>query len=201
MFTSRAEFRLLLRCDNADRRLTPIGLQAGCVGRERAEAFDRRMRSHDEITSVLKARELAPEKALEFSLQLNRDGVRRSAFTVLSYPNIAFADLVKVWPELEGYPKKICAEVENDAKYSVYVELQAQTVLAIRRDGSIKLGDGVNYDEVVGLANEDRIKLKAAQTESLGQAARIEGVTPAALALLLAWTKKKEMMAIAGAQC
>ncbi len=198
MFTSRAEFRLSLRCDNADLRLTPLGIKVGCVGQVRAEAFGRRKHIHGEIISRLRLRELTPEKASEFGIQLNRDGVRRSAMTILSYPNVTFANLVRVWPEFEEYPEKIRDEVEIDAKYSVYVERQTQAALAIRRDEAIKLGDGIDYDQIVGLSNEIRMKLKAAQPESLGQAARIEGVTPAALALLLAWTKKNRKITSVG---
>jgi tRNA uridine 5-carboxymethylaminomethyl modification enzyme len=190
MFTSRAEFRLSLRCDNADLRLTPKGLQLGCIGSTRAANFQARMAALRSLTERLKALEISAREAAGFGIQLNRDGIRRSAFTLLSYPNISFAHLVQIWPDLKAYSERIAEQVEVDAKYSVYVDRQEAAANVIRREERVLLGADFDYERVPGLSNEVRGKLMSIRPETLGQAGRIEGVTPAALALLLAWARK-----------
>jgi tRNA uridine 5-carboxymethylaminomethyl modification enzyme len=190
MFTSRAEFRLSLRCDNADLRLTPKGLELGCIGRERAAYFQARMSELRSVTERLKALEIGAREAARFGIQLNRDGIRRSAYTLLSYPNVAFDDLVKIWPELQASSVKTMEQVEVDAKYSVYIDRQEVAANVIRREERVALGAAFDYERVPGLSNEVRGKLMSVRPENLGQAGRIEGVTPAALALLFSWTKK-----------
>jgi tRNA uridine 5-carboxymethylaminomethyl modification enzyme len=190
MFTSRAEFRLSLRCDNADLRLTPKGIDIGCVGAERAASFEARSRELESLSGLLKSRKIGSREAEGFGLRLNRDGAPRSAFTILSYPHVAFEDLVRIWPELAHYARKTTAQVEIDAKYSVYLERQEMSANAIRREESIRLGADFDYGQIKGLSNEVRAKLTSARPESLSQAGRIEGVTPAALALLLAWVRR-----------
>ncbi len=190
MFTSRAEFRLSLRCDNADLRLTPKGLELGCIGPKRAAHFQARMSELRSLTERMKALEIGSPEAARFGIQLNRDGIRRSAFTLLSYPNVGFGDLVRIWPELTAYSERTAEQVEVDAKYSVYIDRQEVAANVIRREERVVLGADFDYERVPGLSNEVRGKLMAVRPENLGQAGRIEGVTPAALALLLAWTKK-----------
>ena len=190
MFTSRAEFRLSLRCDNADSRLTPRGLELGCISPARAANFQTRMSALQSLTERLKALEIGPREAAGYGIQLNRDGIRRSAFTLLSYPNVRFGDLVEIWPELKAYSDRTADQVEVDAKYSVYVDRQEAAADIIRREERVLLGSNFDYERVPGLSNEVRGKLMSIRPENLGQAGRIEGVTPAALALLLAWTRK-----------
>ncbi|MCI4679936.1 tRNA uridine-5-carboxymethylaminomethyl(34) synthesis enzyme MnmG [Rhodoblastus acidophilus] len=190
MFTSRAEFRLSLRCDNADLRLTPKGIDIGCVSPERAAAFEVRTRELQSLSGSLKSLEIGSREAEGFGIRLNRDGARRTAFTILSYPHVAFEDLVRIWPELDRFDRKTKAQVEVDAKYSVYLERQEMSANAIRREESIRLGADFDYGQIMGLSNEVRAKLTSARPENLSQAGRIEGVTPAALALLLAWVRR-----------
>jgi tRNA uridine 5-carboxymethylaminomethyl modification enzyme len=190
MFTSRAEFRLSLRCDNADLRLTPKGLEFGCIGPERAASFRSRKRERDSLTERLKSLEIGGPEAARFGIQINRDGLKRSAFTMLSYPSLGFDDLIKIWPELNEFSRKAMEQVEVDAKYSVYIDRQDVAASVIRREEQVPLGVDFDYDLVPGLSNEVRGKLSSLRPENLGQAGRIEGVTPAALALLFAWTRK-----------
>jgi tRNA uridine 5-carboxymethylaminomethyl modification enzyme len=190
MFTSRAEFRLSLRCDNADIRLTTQGEEIGCVGVERRRLFFDRLTQLNHLKERLRELNLTPVQAASNDIQINQDGVRRSAFSILSYPNVRFRDLVNIWPDLGSFGAKISNQVEIDAKYAVYLERQASTVSVLKRDESVRLGLELDYDLISGLSNEVRMKLKAVQPDNLGQAGRIEGVTPAALTLILAWVKK-----------
>jgi tRNA uridine 5-carboxymethylaminomethyl modification enzyme len=190
MFTSRAEFRLSLRCDNADLRLTPKGEAIGCVGPARRAQFSERVGQIDQLTKQIQTCTVSPSEAEKFGLQINRDGVRRSAFAVLSYPDVSFDHLLRIWPELNRFSEKVRSQVETDAKYAVYLERQSSAIAAVKRDGAVTLGAAFDYDRVIGLSNEVRAKLKAAMPENLSQAGRIEGVTPAALTLILAWLRK-----------
>ena len=190
MFTSRAEFRLSLRCDNADIRLTKKGEEIGCVGAERSRLFSDRLAQLNHLKERLQELNLTPDEAARHNIQINRDGVRRSAFSILSYPDVRFIDLVNIWPELDCFKVGISDQVETDAKYAVYLERQASAVSVLKRDESVRLGADFDYDIISGLSNEARAKLKAAQPDNLWQAGRIEGVTPAALTLILAWVRK-----------
>ncbi|MGO8737958.1 tRNA uridine-5-carboxymethylaminomethyl(34) synthesis enzyme MnmG [Rhodoblastus sp.] len=190
IFTSRAEFRLSLRCDNADLRLTPKGIELGCISSVRSAHFRARTSELRSLTERLNALEIGAREAAGFGIQINRDGIRRSAFTVLSYPNVSFSDLACIWPELRSYSAKTAEQIEIDAKYSVYIERQEAAANLIRREDRVALGTNFNYDLVRGLSNEVRAKLIEVRPENLGQAGRIEGITPAALALLFAWTRK-----------
>ncbi len=190
MFTSRAEFRLSLRCDNADLRLTPRGEKIGCVGSQRRALFADRLSQLEQLTAKLRALQLTPGEAAKSGIQINRDGVRRSAFSILSYPDVRFANLVAIWPELGQCERRISDQVEIDAKYAVYLDRQSVAVSALKRDEGIRLGASFDYDLIPGLSNEVRARLKTARPENLGQAGRIEGITPAALTLILAWVKK-----------
>ncbi len=194
MFTSRAEFRLSLRCDNADMRLTEKGTKIGCVGSERSELFRKRMTELNQLREKLLALNLAAGEAKKHGVQINGDGIKRSAYTILSYPEVRFEKLTSIWPELTQYESRISAQIEIDAKYAVYLERQNSAVTALKRDQGVKLGQDLDYDLIPGLSNEVRTKLKGVMPENLGQAARIEGVTPAALTLILAWLKRNNRM-------
>jgi len=190
MFTSRAEFRLSLRADNADQRLTPLGIRLGCVGARRAAAFDRKIAKLEVLRRRMAGLSLSPEEAAAHGLKVNRDGVRRDAVALLAFPDIDFARLVEIWPELATAEPDIRTQVANDATYSSYVARQQRDVAALRRDEARAIPDGINYDRVCGLSTELRRKLQVVRPATIAQAARIEGMTPAALTLLLALTRR-----------
>jgi tRNA uridine 5-carboxymethylaminomethyl modification enzyme len=195
MFTSRAEYRLALRADNADQRLTDKGISIGCVNAERA-------RLHGEKSSALiAAREFAdsvsltPKEAARHGLALNKDGQRRTAFELLSYPNVTITQLAKIWPRLRDLAPKIAEQIEIDAKYDVYLSRQAADVAAYRRDESFELPDQLDYAALSGLSNEAKQKLIAHRPRTIGHAGRIDGITPAALTLLVAHVKRRRKRA------
>jgi tRNA uridine 5-carboxymethylaminomethyl modification enzyme len=185
MFTSRAEYRLTLRADNADRRLTDRGIALGCVGAERAAAHRAKTKALHDAHAMAQALTLTPNEAARHGLALRKDGQRRSAFELLSYPDFAVADLARVWPQLGGFDAKIAEQLEIDAKYAVYLDRQQADVESYRRDESLVLSD-IDYSAVVGLSNEARHKLQTHLPGTVGQAGRIDGMTPAALTLLVA---------------
>lgn len=191
MFTSRAEYRLRLRADNADQRLTPLGLALGCVGSERAAAFQQKMQELERAHELVKSRSLSPNQAAKHGLAVNQDGIIRTAFELMRYPNIDWARLSAVWPELGEIDPDVAAQVEIDAKYATYINRQAEDIQAFRRDEALTLPDDLDYGAVVGLSAELREKLALARPATLGAAARLPGVTPAALTALLAHVKKQ----------
>jgi tRNA uridine 5-carboxymethylaminomethyl modification enzyme len=190
MFTSRAEFRLTLRADNADQRLTSRGITLGCVGPTRRRAFEAKLLALDEARARARSLSVTPTEARRFGFSLNQDGQRRSAFDLLSYPDIGWADVARIWPELLSLPPSVAAQVETDAKYAVYLERQAADVAAFRRDEAVELPAQLDYDAVPGLSNESRQKLAAARPRTIGHASRIDGMTPAALTLLAAHVRR-----------
>jgi tRNA uridine 5-carboxymethylaminomethyl modification enzyme len=199
MFTSRAEYRLTLRADNADQRLTARGIAIGCVGPERRARHEAKMAALEAARDFARSVSLTPNEADRHGLALNKDGQRRSAFELLSRPNIAIADLAKIWPRFGDLPPKIAEQVEIDAKYDVYLSRQAADIAAYRRDESLELPEGLDYSQLRGLSNEVRQKLNFARPRTIGQAARMDGITPAALTLLLAHLKRNGRSAKAAA--
>jgi len=190
MFTSRAEYRLTLRADNADQRLTARGIALGCVGPERAARHDAKMTALGAAKDLAKSLAITPNEGLKHGLSLNRDGQRRSAFELLAYPEIEWPQVAAIWPELAAIDPVIATHLEIDAKYDVYLARQAADVSAFRRDESLILTD-VDYAQVPGLSNEARHKLEAVRPRTIGQAARIEAMTPAALAILAAYLRRQ----------
>jgi tRNA uridine 5-carboxymethylaminomethyl modification enzyme len=191
MFTSRAEYRLTLRADNADQRLTDKGIAIGCVGAERVGWHGAKMSALDEARAFARSVAVTPSEASRHGFALNRDGQRRTAFDLLSYPDFGIADVARIWPRFLDLAPTIAEQLEIDAKYAVYLERQAADVAAYRRDESLELPDGLDYANVTGLSNEVRQKLAVVQPRTLGQAGRIDGVTPAALTLLAAHVRRK----------
>ncbi|CCD99693.1 tRNA uridine-5-carboxymethylaminomethyl(34) synthesis enzyme MnmG [Bradyrhizobium sp. STM 3809] len=190
MFTSRAEYRLTLRADNADQRLTDKGLALGCVGGERARFHQRKMAALEAARTAAKSLTITPNEAAKHGLTLNRDGQRRSAFELMAYPEIDFAKVRSIWPELGSIDPAIATHLEIDAKYDVYVRRQSEDVDAFRRDEGLVLGD-IDYAIVPGLSNEARAKLTVAKPWTIGQAGRIDGMTPAALGILAAYLRRE----------
>jgi tRNA uridine 5-carboxymethylaminomethyl modification enzyme len=186
MFTSRAEYRLTLRADNADQRLTDKGIALGCVGGERARSHRAKMAALKDARAMAETLSVTPNEAARHGLELRRDGQRRSAFDLLSYPDIRIGDVAGIWPALGTLDRKIAEQLEIDAKYAVYLARQAADVESYRRDESLVLGDAIDYASLPGLSNEARHKLQLHRPRTIGHASRIDGVTPAALTLLAA---------------
>jgi tRNA uridine 5-carboxymethylaminomethyl modification enzyme len=190
MFTSRAEYRLTLRADNADQRLTDKGIALSCVGQSRSLRHAAKMADLGAAKSKAKALTLTPNEAARHGLSLNRDGQRRSAFELLAYPEIGWDRVRVIWPELSAIDPAIAVHVEIDAKYDVYLKRQVADVEAFRRDEGLVLS-GVDFDDVPGLSNEVRAKLRALRPRTIGQAGRLDGVTPAALGILVAYLHRE----------
>ena len=192
MFTSRAEYRLQLRADNADQRLTQKGIDIGCVGQERARAFKEKISTLNDARAFAKSVSITPKEAERHGLALNKDGQRRTAFEILSYPNVSIADIARVWPRFAALDAKLAEQIEIDAKYDVYLSRQAADVAAYRRDENFSLPDDLDYASLPGLSNEVKQKLQSHRPRTIGHASRIDGVTPAALTLLVAHVRRKK---------
>jgi len=191
MFTSRAEYRLTLRADNADQRLTPIGLRAGAVGGARARAFAAKTVALDAGRRLAGELQLSPSALRRRGIAVNADGVARSAAELLAYPGIDVARLAAIWPELGALPPDIAEQLEIDARYAGYLDRQARDIVAFRRDEALLLPDSLDYAAVGSLSAEIRGKLAVARPATLGAAARISGVTPAALVALLQHVRRQ----------
>ncbi|WP_282048045.1 tRNA uridine-5-carboxymethylaminomethyl(34) synthesis enzyme MnmG [Sulfitobacter mediterraneus] len=186
MFTSRAEFRLSLRADNADQRLTPLAIQLGCASSQRTNAFQAKLDELTRVKAKLTSATFTPKEAIQAGIEISQDGNRRSAFQLLSFPDMKFADILPLVPELDGVALEISEQIERDALYSNYLGRQQKDIEALRKDEAQRIPDSFPYFALEGLSNELKAKLIAAQPETLAQAARIDGMTPAALTLLLA---------------
>jgi tRNA uridine 5-carboxymethylaminomethyl modification enzyme len=191
MFTSRAEYRLALRADNADQRLTPKGIAIGCVDSVRATAFQCKLAALEQARALARSLSVTPTEAERHGLVLNRDGQRRSAFDLLSYPTLGMADVIRIWPQLGAIEPKIAQQLETDAKYAVYLARQSADVASYRRDQSFALPAELDYAGLAGLSHEVRQKLQAVRPATIGQASRIDGMTPAALTLLVAHVRRR----------
>ncbi len=186
MFTSRAEFRLLLRADNADQRLTPKGTKLGCIHADRARSFDSKMDKLNDANALLTSLSMTPNMAQKNGIKVNQDGVRRTAKDFLSFKDINLAALTSIWPELADIDPNTVTQVEYDAIYAGFIDRQKADVAAMRRDEGRAIPDEFRYIGISGLSNELQQKLTTVRPATLGQAGRIDGMTPAALALLLA---------------
>ena len=190
MFTSRAEYRLTLRADNADQRLTDKGIALGCVGQARTSRHREKMGALAAAKLLARSLAITPNEAAKHGLALNRDGHRRSAFELLAYPEIEWDALRGIWPELSAIDPSIAVHLEIDAKYDVYLKRQTADVDAFRRDEGLLLTD-IDYADVPGLSNEARAKLEVARPRTVGQAGRLDGLTPAALGILAAYLRRE----------
>jgi tRNA uridine 5-carboxymethylaminomethyl modification enzyme len=190
MFTSRAEYRLQLRADNADQRLTEKGIFVGCISPERARLHLEKLSALKDARDFAKSVSLTPKEAERHGLSLNKDGQRRTAFELLSYPYVTISDLTKIWPRFGELAPKIAEQIEIDAKYDVYLSRQAADIAAYRRDESFALPEDFDYAALPGLSNEMKQKLQTHRPRTIGHAGRIDGVTPAALTLLVAHVRR-----------
>ncbi len=192
MFTSRAEYRLSLRSDNADQRLTQKGLDIGCVDTDRGKIYSAK------LTLLMTAREqlenltITPSALKRHGVAINQDGVRRRAWDLLAHPNIEFKTLTTIWPALYSIPESITEQLEIEASYTGYIERQEADIRSFRKDESLPLPANINYAAVPGLSNEVRIKLTEARPATLGAASRLPGMTPAALTILLGYVRRHE---------
>lgn len=192
MFTSRAEFRLSLRADNADLRLTPLARRLGIAGADRLKRFDAMSARLEKARSVAKKLSLTPDMAAEKGLRINRDGVRRSAYDLLSYPDIDVQTLSGIWPELREIDRKTSEALEIECQYAVYLERQKSDADMVRREESSRIPDDMDFDGLPGLSNELKQKLKLHRPLSIGHAQRIDGMTPAALAIIIAHMRQSK---------
>jgi tRNA uridine 5-carboxymethylaminomethyl modification enzyme len=191
MFTSRAEYRLLLRADNADQRLTPRGLRIGCIGKERGEVFRAKHRRLEEGRELVRRLALSPSVLKRHGIEVNADGIPRSAADLLGYPGVDVQRLAAIWPELSAIRPDIVEQLEIDGRYAGYIERQEADIRSFRRDEALRLPPDLDYGAIGGLSTEIRGKLQAARPETLGAAARLSGVTPAALVALLRHVRRQ----------
>lgn len=194
MFTSRAEYRLSLRADNADVRLTPLGLTIGCVGSARAVRFGDYMKKLDWARTQLKALSVTPSEAAKAGLHLNKDGQRRTAYDLLSYPEHSIDSLSGLWPELRSIDRRVVEAVEIEAAYAVYMDRQTSDIVQVRREEERLIPQDFDFSILSGLSNELKQKLAKAQPKNIAQASRIDGMTPAAISLLLAHLRKQTVV-------
>ncbi|HEY4941060.1 MAG TPA: tRNA uridine-5-carboxymethylaminomethyl(34) synthesis enzyme MnmG [Rhizomicrobium sp.] len=190
MFTSRAEYRLTLRADNADQRLTPIGERAGCVGAGRSTAYAEKMVRLDAARATMRNLNLTPNEAQKHGMAVRLDGVRRTALDLLSLPGIEFSMLARIWPQIAGFGSDVVEQLEVDSQYAGYLDRQDADILAFRKDEGLSLPAEIDYRTIPGLSTEAAVKLGRIRPATLGQAARIDGVTPAALTLVLAHVRR-----------
>jgi tRNA uridine 5-carboxymethylaminomethyl modification enzyme len=190
MFTSRAEFRLSLRADNADQRLTPLGEKAGCIGAARRRHWDAKRNALAAARMMARSLRATPPQLTAHGIRVSQDGVARSAMDLLAFPGVDMALLAGVWPALAAIEPTIAEQLEIDALYASYIERQDSDILAYRRDEALRLPVDLDYGTVGSLSTEVREKLEAARPATLGAASRISGVTPAALVALLRHVKR-----------
>ncbi|MBK66712.1 MAG: tRNA uridine-5-carboxymethylaminomethyl(34) synthesis enzyme MnmG [Rickettsiales bacterium] len=189
MFTSRAEYRLLLRADNADQRLTPRGLEIGCIRQDRAQAFKNKLDLLESAKKEATKEALSPNELREKNIHVNEDGVRRTISDLLRYPNISFEQLADVWPFMNDWRKDIAEQIEIDALYSGYITRQQADIKSFKKDENLKLPTDLDYRVVGSLSNEIVEKLERTKPETLGAASRIQGITPPALLSIMRFVK------------
>ena len=197
MFTSRAEYRLTLRADNADLRLTQKGIDIGVVMDYRAQIFKEKYSILDKLSSKMEKLRITPSKISEFGVNIAKDGVSRTAGQVLSQKGVDMSKIREIWPEISYVSRDIDDQLEINAHYRGYLKKQNADILAFKRDENFKIPDNVNYDDLSGLSNEAKSKFKQIKPKTMGQALRIDGITPAAVYILLSHVKRKSIKLIA----
>ena len=197
MFTSRAEYRLTLRADNADLRLTKKGIKIGLVQENRAKLFEKKSRNLDNITKIMNKLSISPSKISKYNINIAKDGILRSSFSILSQKDVNMNKIREIWPEIPYISKEIDNQIEINAHYKGYLNKQNSDILAFKRDENLKIPENVNYDDLSGLSNEVKSKFKQIKPRTMGQALRIDGITPAAVYILLSHVKRKSIKHIA----
>ena len=192
MFTSRSEYRLSLRADNADLRLTGKGSEIGCISSEREKAFNDKKSQLHVSRETLKSKSITPSEAKQHGLTINQDGVRRSAYELLNYNGIGFSNVSTIWPELASIPDDIIEQLETEVLYSGYLERQELDIVAFKREEEMTIPEGLDYDSLPSLSTEIKVKLKRMNPATIGAASRIQGVTPASIIALMAHIKRYE---------
>tara|TARA_B100000700_G_C14883174_1_gene779075 strand:- start:51 stop:1136 length:1086 start_codon:yes stop_codon:yes gene_type:complete len=192
MFTSRAEYRLLLRADNADQRLTGLGIKIGCVSKKRKDFFEEKMGRIKLGFDLVRKNTITPNRLKKNGIKINHDGKKRSAIELLSFKNISFADIKKIWPETKLLKKDVIEQIEIESQYSGYLSRQRDDIKDFKKEERLLLPKGIDYKNVGSLSTEIVEKLSAAQPPTLGAASRISGVTPAAIIALLRFVKKQK---------
>jgi len=191
MFTSRAEYRLSLRADNADTRLTQIGIDLGLIQSPRADMYTKKVNKINQLGNILKSLKISPNEAEKFNIKIAKDGVKRSAFEILARKNVTFNKLRLIWDKIPEASKKEEEQIEISAHYSGYLEKQEADIVAFRKDESLIIPENIDYNELSGLSNEVKAKFRLIRPKTLGQALRIDGITPAAVYILLSHVKKR----------
>ena len=197
MFTSRAEYRLSLRADNADQRLTQKGNEIGLISEERIRCYEDKMKKIRNITSKLEKLALSPSKAEKYGIKIAKDGIIRSASLILGQKNVNLQRLRDIWPGIAFYTHEIDQQIEINAHYRGYLIKQKADILAFKRDENLIIPNNINYDSLSGLSNEVKSKFKQIKPKTMGQALRIDGITPAAVYILLSYVKRKSLRQIA----
>ncbi|WP_440690904.1 tRNA uridine-5-carboxymethylaminomethyl(34) synthesis enzyme MnmG [Candidatus Pelagibacter sp. HIMB1782] len=197
MFTSRAEYRLSLRADNADQRLTAKGIQIGLIGEERKAIYLDKFDKIEKINLKMSKSNISPSKAEKFGIKIAKDGILRSSNEVLTQKDVNMSKIREIWPEIPYFNKEIDEQVEINAHYMGYLKKQKADILAFKRDENLIIPDKINYDELSGLSNEVKAKFKEIKPKTMGQALRIDGITPAAVYILLSHVKRKSIKHIA----